>query len=102
MNVYEAVMSRRAVRICRPACPEGGAGALAVRRGLLAVRIEPPAVELLHANRRAAGRAQEARWRARGRRRPQGRAGLLRAANGTQEPCRSRSPAWPEGGALQT
>jgi hypothetical protein len=39
MDVYEAVMSRRAVRrFTDRGCPEGGAGARAVRCGLVAVR----------------------------------------------------------------
>ncbi len=65
--------SRRAVRrIQRRACVEGGAGARAVRRGLVAVRIEHPAVEQLRADRRGADRAKDARRRARGTRRPLG------------------------------
>src|SRR5262245_50973102 len=53
-------------RIQRPAGTERGTGARAIRRGLGTVRIDHPAVVLLRANRRAAGRAQEARGRARG------------------------------------
>src|SRR5215510_12656199 len=87
-------------RIHRPACPEGGAGACAVRRGLVAVRIEPPAVELLRANRRAAGRAQEARRRARGRRRPLGRAGIRDVPARTEVPV-PRAPSRLRQGALR-
>ena len=83
MDVYEAVTSQRAVR---PACPEEGAGARAVRRGLGAVRVEPPAVARLRADRGAAGGAQEARRRAPGRGRPLGRAGVRAVPARTEVP----------------
>jgi hypothetical protein len=56
--VYEAVTTRRVVRGLTDGLPEGGAGARTVRRDLVAVRIEPPAVEYLRGDRRA-GRTQE-------------------------------------------
>src|SRR5262249_25551938 len=68
--------------------------------GLVAVRIEPPAVELLRADRRAAGRAQEARRRARGRRRPLGRAGIRDVPARTEVPV-PRAPRGLRQGALR-
>ena len=63
-------------RVYRPARAGGGAGAGAVGGGVGAVRVEHPAVAHLRGDRRAAGRAQAARRRARGRGRPVGRAGV--------------------------
>src|SRR5262249_56558055 len=62
-------------RVYRPARAGEGAGAGGIRRGLGAVRVEYSAVAHLRGDRRAAGRAQAARQRARGRARPVGRAG---------------------------
>src|SRR5262245_38750420 len=63
-------------RLHRPARSERGARARAIRRRLVAVRVQPPTLAYLRADRRAAGAAQEARRRARGCRRSLGRAGV--------------------------
>ena len=101
MDVYEAVTSQtRGARIHRRARFQGGAGARVVRRSLVAVRIEHPAVEHLCGDRRTAGATQEARHRARGRRRPLGRAGVRDVPARTEVPVR-RAPIRVRQGALQ-
>src|SRR5262245_6318404 len=87
-------------RIHRPARPERGARARAIRRRLVAIRIQPPTLEYLCADRRAAGAAQEARPRARGCLRALGRAGVRDVPARTEIPVR-RAPVRVRQGALR-
>ena len=60
MDVYEAVTSRRAVRgFTDQPVPNEVLERVLCRRGLVAVRIEPPTLAHLRGDRRAAGAAQE-------------------------------------------
>ena len=92
--------STGSARTHRRTCVERGAGARAVRRGLVAVWIKPPAVEHLRADRRVGGRAQDARRRAGGPRRPLGRA-AVRDVPARAEVSVWRAPIRLREGALQ-